>query len=542
MCSKFRIYLLLLYSVVINSCSQEIDKGNKKVFRYNEIGDVTSLDPARAQSFENIWVDEQIYNGLVQLDDSLKVCPDIAKSWNLSDNGKTYTFHLKNNVHFQSDTILGKKVKAKDFRFSFNRLFNPVISDVAGLLSTIFDTLSNVKNRDFFEARDDTTFIIHLLKPFAPFMNILTMKYFSVVPEEMVKFYGRDFGSHPIGTGPFIFKKWSKREEIILVRNPHYFETDREGNALPYLDGVVITFIKDPETSFLEFTDGNEDMVSGEAAVNPMVILDADGKLKHEFEDKFYLQRLPFLKTDYYGFILDSIVNGVANPLHSNLLRRAINYAINREQLVRYIRYNIGYSASVGFVPPVLKSMQVKPIFNYNPLKASQLLDAAGFPGGKGLPEIPLHVAAEGVAMAEAVQSQLARVGIKIKIQKEQPAVIAENAAEGNYTFFKKSWVGDYPDGENFLSLFWSANLAPKGVNFFHYSSPSFDSLYEKSEKELSDSVRLEDYTKLDSIAMSGAPVVPLFYDEVVRLISKRITGLHLNPVNSLDLRRVRKD
>lgn len=497
------------------------------------MGDVTSLDPAEARNFENLWVDNQLYNGLIQTGDSFSIKPCIAKSWEISNDGLTYFFHLRTDVYFQDNEVFpngkGRKVTAKDFVFTFNRLLDPKVSDATSLL----------EKTNSFNAPNDSTFEIHLKTAFAPFLHILLMKYFSVVPEEAVKKWGIDFGENPVGTGPFYLKRWEHGNALVLKRNPNYFEKDLAGNRLPYLNGAIISFLRDEETSFLEFMDGKFDMVSGINAINPRVAFTPGGVLRKEFADKVYIQRTPFIKTDYLGIILDSksCNSGLKNPV----VRQAMNYAINREEIVRYLRYNTGIPAENGFIPPFLPGHGKVEGYNYNPDKAMELLKQAGFPNGQGLSEISLFVSSQDYALAEIIQSQLQNVGIKLKVETEQPAILAEGVANGQCYFFKKSWIGDYPDGENFLSLFYSKNFSPSGINYTHFSNSIFDSLYTKSIIETNDSIRTVEYTNMDKMVLDASPVVPLYYDEVIHLVHKGVTGLPLDPLNSLDLRRVRK-
>ncbi|HSY76576.1 MAG TPA: ABC transporter substrate-binding protein [Bacteroidia bacterium] len=535
---------VLATSLLLASCNEK-KHIEENVFKYNELGDVTSLDPAVARSFENIWIDDQIYNGLVQMDTVLVIKPCIAKSWEIQNDGRLYIFHLRNDVYFQDDSVFsngkGRKVVASDFVHSFFRLFDARVSDATTLISDVDRNASGTFQG--FQALNDSTFQIYLKKPYAPFMSILTMKYFSVVPVEAIDKYGQDFGEHPIGTGPFRLKRWDRGNKLVLTRNENYFEKDAQGNSLPYLDGVVISFVKDMETSFLEFVDGNLDMVSGFSAINPTQVFNSDGSLRKEFKSKFNLQRMPFIKTDYLGFMIDPKRMDAKVPTYMKAVRQAINYAINREELVRYLRHGIGIPATGGFVPPFLqgnKNFKAEG-YTYDPDKAAALLTQAGFPNGKGLPEISVFVTNETGPIAQALQSQLQRVGIKLSIHMEQPAVLAECVVSGQCYFFKKSWVGDYPDAENFLSLFYTKNFSPEGVNYFHYSDAKFDTLYEHALIESNDSIRFAEYREMDKMVTEAAPVVPLYYDEVIHLVSKKISGLPIDSRNSLDLRTVKK-
>jgi oligopeptide transport system substrate-binding protein len=531
--------------VFLASCGPNNHGEDENVFKYNEMGDVTSIDPAAARTLENIWIDNQVYNGLVEIDSTLKIRPCIAKSWEISKNGTEYTFHLRNDVYFQDDSIFpngkGRKVVAEDFVHSFFRLFDARVSDATTLLGDVDRSFPGTFQG--FSAANDSTFMIYLKKPYAPFMNILTMKYFSVIAIEAVDKYGQDYGEHPVGTGPFKMKRWARGQKLVLTRNTNYFEKDEQGNRLPYLDGVVVSFIKDMETSFLEFVDGNYDFVSGIAAINPKQVFTSNGELRKEFKDKFYLQRVPFIKTDYLGFMIDSTRLHDKVPTTMKAIRQAINYIINRDELVKYLRYNVGIPATNGFVPPFLPGNKKSKVegYTYNPDKANALLAQAGFPNGKGLPEISIFIPDDFSSIAQAIQSQLQRAGFKVNIQRERPAVLAECVVSGQCYFFKKSWVGDYPDAENFLSLFYSKNFSPEGVNYFHYSDPEFDVLYEHAIAESNDSVRNSEYKKMDEMIIEAAPVVPLYYDEAIHLVNKHISGLPIDCRNYLDLRHTKK-
>lgn len=530
----------------MSSCENKHHHANLNVFRYNEMGDVTSLDPASARNFENETVDNQVYNGLIQLDDSLKISACLAKSWDISTDGRVYTFHLRQDVYFHDDSIFpggkGRKMVASDFVHSFFRLFDARVSDA----TTLLENVDRVYPGTFqgFYAPNDSTFIIYLKRAYTPFLNILTMKYFSVIPIEAVDRYGQDFGEHPVGTGPFQLKRWERGVKMILVRNEHYFEKDKQGKQIPYIDGLVVTFLKDAETSFLQFVDNKLDMVSGILAINPREVLTPEGMLKDEFKKNMYMQRTPFIKTDYLGIMIDSTRKNVEkNPLSIKAIRRAINYAVNRENIVKYLRNNVGIPATSGFIPPFLPCCRNNSVkgYSYNPDKARALLAQAGYPNGKNLPVLTLRVSSEWEHLALAVQGQLQEVGIKVTVLREQPAILAECVASGQCYFFKKSWVGDYPDGENFLSLFCTKNFSPQGVNYFHYSNPEFDALYDKAISESNDSTRFTYYRQLDELLMEASPAIPLYYDEAIRLVRNGVSGLPINSLNMLDLRYVTK-
>ncbi len=542
MIKKF-LHFSLALSFFSCSSNGEKQKDSRTVFKYNDMSSgISSLDPAAARSTENVWAINQLYNGLLEMSDRLSVQPSIAKTWKISEDGLTYTFNLHTDIYFHDNEFfengIGRKVVANDFVYSFNRLLDPIVSSASSLLSNV-----DMQNQKGFEAPDDSTFIIHLVKPFTPFLGILTMKYFSVIPKEVVEHYGADFRRNPVGTGPFKFKIWSEGSKLVFVRNDKYFEFE-DGNRLPYLDAVSISFIKDKETSFLSFLQGDIDMVSGIDEINTDKVLTIDGELKDSYKSKFKLQIQPFLKTDYLGFLIDEKLPISKNsPLKIKAIRQAINYGFDRKKMVKYLRKNLGLPATAGFIPPGLPSFNETIVkgYDYNPEKVKELLLQAGYPDGKGLPDISLATTEQYLELAEYIQSQLAEFGITIKIDVQKATVLTDAIANSKINFFRKSWVCDYPDKENFLSLFYSKNWSPKGFNYTHYNNPLFDLLYEKSQSELNDTIRNDYYQQMDQLLMDNAPVVPLYYDEVVRLVQNNISGLSSNSMNLLSLKKTKK-
>lgn len=543
---KQHYILFFFFSALLISCkSNEKKENDKSIFKYNEKSGITSLDPAAARSFENIWAVNQLFNGLVQMSDSLSVKPCIAKSWEISKDGLIYTFQLRSDVYFHDNELFeggkGRRVIADDFVHSFFRLFDARVSSATTLLTNIDRTEKG--NYKGFDAPNDSTFVIYLQRPFIPFLGILTMKYFSVVPTEVIEYYGDDFRSHPVGTGPFKFKMWEEGSKLVMIKNEHYFEKDGE-QRLPYLDAVSVSFIKDKETTFLEFMKGNLDMISGSDEINLDEVFTKNGQINETYSGKFYAQTQPFLKTDYLGFLVDEKFEGVKNsPIKSRAIRQAINYGFDRVKMVKYLRGNLGTPATAGFIPPGLPSYDDKKVkgYEYNPTKARQYLKEAGFPDGKGLPEIDLHTTEQYLDLCEFIQSQLAEIGIKIKIEVNKAAILSEGVASSSISFFRKSWIADYPDAENFLSLFYSSNFSPMGFNYTHYKNEQFDNLYSKAKFEVNDSIRYGYYQQMDQLLMDDAPVVPLYYDQVIRLVKNNISGLSANPMNMLTLKRVKK-
>jgi oligopeptide transport system substrate-binding protein len=539
-----RIFIIFPVLLFINSCkSPDQENASLTVFRYNEFSNITSLDPAFAKDQANIWACNQLYNGLLQLDDRLKIQPCIAKAWEVDSSGTCYIFHLRRDVCFQDHPIFpggkGRKVNANDFVFSFNRIIDP------GLTSPGTWVFSKVERSDHgyaFEALDDSTFQIRLKEPFPSFESILTMIYCSVVPEEIVKAYQGDFRRNPVGTGPFRLKTWKENVKIVMVKNEDYFETD-SNERLPYLDAVSITFLIDKQSAFLEFVKGNLDFISGLDQSYKDELLTREGRLRDKYKDRFNLVTQPFLNTEYLGILVDTNLEIVRNsPLKNKKIRQAINYGFDRNKMIRYLRNNIGYPGHYGIIPPGLPAFDTNMAgFDYNPEFARQLIKEAGYDDPGQIPEITLHTTAEYVDLFKYLQHQLGELGLRVNIEINPAATLMQLKAFSKIDFFRASWIADYPDEENYLSLFTGANLSPTGPNYTHYQNDKYDSLYKISQETADHVERTRIYREMNSLMMDEAPVVILYYDQLLRITQKNIRGLGSNPLNLLTLKRVQK-
>jgi len=532
--------IILVFSVFSCNNSSSYPDKNKKIFRYNESKGISTLDPAFAKSQVLIWPANQLYNGLAQIDNQLNVKPSIAKTWKISDDGKTYTFYLRSDVYFHDHELFsdgkGRKVIADDFVYSLNRIINPRIASPG---AWIFNNLSE----NGIASLNDTTLEIRLKSPFPAFIGLLTMQYCSVVPKEVVEYYGNDFRNHPIGTGPFQFKLWKENEKLVLVKNPNYFEKDSADNPLPYLDAISIRFISDKQSEFLEFLKGNIDFISGVSAANKDELITKSGNLNPSYADKITMIHQPYLNTEYLGFMIDSSKYSDKNhPVLNKKVRQAINFGFDRSKMMKYLRNNIGTPAINGFIPLGLPSFSDSVFYyNYSPDKVRNLLNEAGFPNGSGLTSITLTTTSDYLDLCEYIQQQLSEFGIVIKINVITGATFREMVANSKVEFFRGSWIADYPDAENYMALFYGKNFSPVGPNYTHYSNPCFDLLYKSSFNVTDDSERYEIYRQMDKLIMEDAVVVPLFYDQVILFVNKDIRGLESNPMNLLNLKYVKK-
>ena len=625
-----RLIALILFLLLFSSCVKHNSSDeNLKIFKYNESAGILTLDPIYAKDLPHIWACNQIFNGLVTFDDEMNVVPAIAKSWNISDDGMTYTFILRNDVWFHEDTCFVKTTRLQDYKTTsdlgdsgtrelgdlekttrlqdykttrgdellvdslscclvdFNKTRRVTAQDFVYSFSRVLDRRLNssgswiFSNVYAFTAINDTVLEIKLSQPFPAFLGILSMTYASVVPHEAVEYYGTEFGRHPVGTGPFKYQYWKEGVKLVFRKNPNYFEveettrlqdykttsdfdsvTQQLSNSathrLPYLDAVSISFIVDKQVAFMEFIKGKFHFMSGIDARYKDELLTRDGLLRDEYEDEIYLIREPYLNTEYLAFFLGD--EDTLGKDRSLALRQAVSYSIDREKMLRYLRNGIGTPGNNGIIPAGLPGYEdykttrqqdhklvdslscglvdLNIGYPYNPKKAEQLLKDNNLIGY----ELKLYTTQDYIDIAKFVQSALTEIGLNCKVEEMMPAALREKRANGNLPFFRSSWVADYPDAENYLSLFTTNNFTPQGPNYTHYSNERFDELYQKSLTCNDLEERAKIYHEMDSLMMTEAPVVILFYDEVLRFVNKNVVGLGSNPTNMLNLKKVRID
>ncbi len=532
-----KAYSVLISIFVFTSCSERPEKGysDADIFRYNEAAGITSLDPAFAKNQAHIWVCNQLYNSLVQLDDSLNVIPSLAESWTVDSTGLIYTFQLRKDVLFHNNACFKPSedtriLKASDVVFSLERLRSPELSAPGSW------TLSNVKESGI-KAIDDYTVSFELKEPFPAFLGLLTMQYCSILSEHAFQKFGKDYFEYAIGTGPFYFKLWVDRVKLVLRKNTDYFEKIN-GVSLPHLESVAIRFIPDKFAAFLEFVKGDLDFISGIDASYKDEVLDFNGDLQEKYQKDIRLIKQNYLNTEYLGFLVDQEKS--TYPYNNRYFRRAVNFAFDRQKMIRYLRNGIGSPAEHGMIPNGLPSFEKTNSFSFNKDSVLENLTKSGYVE-KGSPEVVLHTNSSYLDLCEYIQYSLREMGINLSIEVHPPSTLRQLISAQKVQFFRASWIADYPDAENYLSLFYSENFAPNGPNYTHFKLDEFDAMYKACYVETDLDKRRSLYRKMNRIIMEEAAVVPLFYDEVYRFSAKGTQGLGGNALNLLSLKNVKK-
>lgn len=537
---KAVVILCLFAGIYLSSCASKSKDAAPGTFRINySSGTLESMDPAFAKALYDMWGAHMLYNTLVETDENLHLVPSLAKRWEVSTDGLVYTFYLRNDVFFHDAPEFaggkGRKMTAHDVAYSFNRIIEPAVASPG---SWIFN--DRVATKDPFVAVDDTTFRITMAAPFRALPEILSMPYCSIVPQEVVNKWGKDYRAHPCGTGPFRFHYWDEGNILVLHRNPAYWEQDEQGVQLPYCKAVEISFIDSKATEFFLFLQGKLDFVNSLDGSFKDLVLTKNGTLKKEFADKINLDKRLYLNTEYIGILTDTTNPATANaPTRNMLVRQAMNYAIDRKKIVTYFKNGIGTPAHSGFMPKGMPSFDSTGSYgySYDPKKALALLEKAGYPHGRGLGTVTIISPDNWSDVVNFAASQLQDVGIPARVEIMQPNILKQQMSRSQAQMFRGQWIADYPDAETYLAVFNSRLPAPP--NYTRFSNAQFDKWYDES-LNAPDSLRWQLYRKMDSLAITMAPVIPLYYDQMLHFTSKRSSGLTANPMNLIDIKRVR--
>lgn len=526
-------YISIIWiALTIQGCQNKSDKDTDHlVFRYNEFSSVQSLDPAFAKSMSIIWPCNQLFNSLVQLDDSLQVRPDLAKRWEVSSDALQYEFTLRNDVYFHKHGNFGpdstRAVTSYDIAYSLERLQDPdLVSPGAWIMHNV----------DKIQVSNDSVLKIILKQPFPGFLGLMSMRYASVVPREIVEDKSIDFRVSPIGTGPFYVKYWQENVKLILRKNPLYFERDSAGVALPYLESIAISFLTDKQSGFLQFLQGNLDFLSGIDASYKDDILEGNGELKQKYQQEFKMVKGPYLNTEYIGFNLrDTLENKLTKDL-----REALNIGFDRQKMLVFLRNDLGISSIGGIIPKGLIG-NFERQDNYNVDQAKLLVNKYKEQHNLSKVNLTLSMDASYTDIGQYLQREWQKIGVDVAIDILPSSTLRQSISSGKVEMFRASWIADYPDAQNYLSLFYSKNWPSNGPNYTRFSNAIFDELYTESLLNMDDSAKQRYYYQMDSIVRAQVPVIVLYYDQAVRFSSKKVYNLSINPMNNLFLKNVYK-
>lgn len=530
------------------------------IFKLNEVEEFKSFFPLSINDAPSQRIASQIYQGLLKFDQkTLEVVPCIAETFDANEDATVFTFKLKKGIRFHEDECFGevktREVTANDFKYCFDRLCS---SSGDNRVYWLFE--GKVKGaKEHYDATakgqvpaggvegikviDDYTLQIELNYSFSAFPKLIAHSGCWVYPKEAYEKYKDDMRTKCVGTGPFKIKSIKEGQLVLMEKNDDYWEVDEHGNKLPYLQGIRVSFHKEKKTELMEFRKGNLDMVWKLPVEEISTVLASLDDAKKGANNEFEIQQTPALTIQFYAFLNQGEI------FKDKRIRQAFNYAIDREKLVTYTLQGEGDPAIFGFVPPYGKypSQTVKG-FTYDVAKARQLMTDAGYPNGRGFPEITLQLNSGGVTneiLAEAIQNQLKEnLGVKVKMDLMPLKQLMENFESGKSDFWRIAWVADYPDPENFLTLFYGkhvpSSLNEKSyINFTRYVNPAYDVLFEEAMRETDENKRMELFAQCDQMIIDDAVIMPIYYDNYIRLMQLNVRNFPINAMEYRDLSRV---
>jgi ABC-type transport system substrate-binding protein len=497
--------LALAFLVVATSC-RGVDSAptRRTLIDSRDREDPRSLDPALSTDVPTGRAVSYVFDGLVRFTPDAQVVPGLARSWDITDGGRTYTFHLRTGVRFHD----GAPFLSRHVVRSFERVLSP--RNTGGIGWPLYPILGA---RDYAEGRgqsiaglsatDDSTVVIRLAEPFSVFIKMLAMPAAHIVPDNPPA----NFGQQPVGTGPWKFVEWRHDDYLLFARNDEYFD------GVPQAESLRARIIPEPSTAVAEFESGNVDI---------LYVPEAETRNWEQTDEKrARLVSAPALRLWYVG------INTTRGPLRDARVRQALNYAVDVQAIWERMMSRRGTIAN-GVVPPSLPGADAsRQPYGRNVARARELLTAAGYPNGIDV-ELWSSQTAPSPRIAQAIQAYLAEAGIRVRLQQRDAPSVREAARNGQVDLFLKDWFADYPDAENFLYPLLHSNNRGQGGNISFYSNPQFDRIVNQARVELDDARRTALYTQADSLAFADAPMIYLWFYTDMLAVQPWIQGFEV--------------
>lgn len=475
-------------------------------------GDSVGLDPSHEDDGESFKVCDNIYECLVTYkQESTEIIPCLAESWTISEDGLNYTFLLRKEVKFHD----GTPFDANAVLFSFNRqrLEDHPFAKTGGPYKYwanmgMSQIISDIVKLNSHEIK------LVLTKPEAPFLANLGMNFCAIVSPTAACKWKDDFNFHPVGTGPFKFDRWDKDDKIVLVANEEYW------NGRPYLDKLIFRSIPDNATRLLELQTGS---IHGMDFPNPedLKIIEKDPNLK--------LLKQTGMNVCYLGMNMDH------KPFDNLKVRQAVNHSINKTIIVEALYSGLGQVA-LNPIPPILWGYHSTiPQYEYNPEKARELLKEAGFEDGFEttlyVMDVPRPYLPNPRKVSQAIQADLAEVGIKAKIVTYEWGTFLDKTDNGEHDMVILGWSGDNGDPDNFLYLLLDKDAAKiPATNLAFYRSDELHKLLISAKRATKQEEREKLYRQAQERIHADAPWVPLAHMQQVVVLNKKVQNYKLNP------------
>jgi peptide/nickel transport system substrate-binding protein len=489
--------VLALFLLPLFSCSSKPDADTLVMIIENS---PTNLDPRIGLDAQSERIDELLFDNLCTRDEHLNVQPELAQSWDTPDP-LTYVFHLRRGVTFHN----GRPLTSRDVKWTFDSLLQGKIrSTKAAAYHPV----------DHIDAPDDYTVVFHLREPFATLLWNVSDGAIGIVPYGS----GEEISRHPIGSGPFRFVSAEPDKEVIIERDDAYW------GEKAHLRRVRFAVIPDATTRALELRKGSADIA--------VTSLTADMVLALERESNLKVLHAP-------GTVLQYLAFNTRDPILKDMrVRQALAYAIDRAPMIHYLLRDFARPAYSLLPPESWAYNGSVPHYDYNPDRARQLLEQAGYPTVNGVRfRLTLKTSTDENPrlVAAVLQQQLRDVGIALDIRTFEFATFFSDITRGAYQVHSLRWVGGNEDPDIFEYVFHSAKFSPHGANRTYYANPRVDALIDQARSERDQNARRQIYAEIQQILAEDLPYINLWYFENVMVHTKRVGNLTLNPPGNYD-------
>lgn len=562
-----RILCVAIVALFLTSCGDSAADRKQYEFGGGTFTIALDNDPTTfiARDITDVYsatVLHQVGEGLVKLNaETLEPEACLAKSWEVSADGLTYTFDLRDDVYFHDHEIFGgerkftpadviytielgcSKTGGTEENYAYKTIYKDVVKGAKEFHNGEADNVSGVKV-------NGNKLTIELLDMDGNFLNKLTAPNAMVVAKEIVE-AGKE--TDMVGTGPFKFTEYVQGapSKIILVKNQKYYLNDADGNALPYLDSLVLIVENNKLEQLDMFENGNMNLIS---SLPPSRTTDLLSERMEDFNSKdkapkFILHNEPSLSTQFY------IINTTDPKFQDKRVRQALNYAVDRKAIVRNALNNQAYGAGTGgLVPPIKKIFKgydfagVKKVsYSFNPEKAQELMAEAGYPNGEGFPSINLkyNLGTEHSEVAKEFANHMKKylnINVNIDGMTFEDKNNDQYMAKGD--LFRTSWFADYSSPETFLQNAYGKSVPeslnePSINNNARYVNPAYDEYFEKAKKANNIVDKYKYFAEAEKIMMEDAPYIILWYGGAIQIQDANVRNFNFNPMNFYDFRNV---
>ena len=461
-----------------------------------------NLDPRIGLDVQSQRIDGLLFDGLVARDASFQFTPALAESWEQPDP-LTLIFHLRRGVHFHD----GRSLTAQDVKWTIESMIDSKHSSIVSPKAKSYAAIATIATPD------DYIVILHLKQPDNFLLTNLSTGAFGIIPQGS----GSDFWQHPIGSGPFRFVSQQIDQNVILERNPASW------SVTPRIPRVRFAVVPDAITESLELEKGSGDVAINSLPMDSLPILAARPNLA--------IEEVPGTEVQYLGLNL-------RDPLLKDVrVRQAIACAINRELIIRTLQLGRAQPADSLLPASHWAWTGDVPKYPYDPAKAAQLLDQAGYPAGAS--GIRFHLTMKTSTdesarlLAAVLQQQLGTVGIALDIRSYEAATFLSDVRNGAFQVYSLRWIGGNEQPDIFSYVFSTASFSPKGANRSHYSNPRLDSLLDDAAQSADPAKRRADYVEAQQILARDLPAINLWYRDTIVVHNKRLTHVFPTPSGS---------